>query len=88
MQKYAKIFVLYDFYSYFCRKLVYLFKNKACEGPPFIKYQPQVWGKHRGMEQLVAREDHSLEVSGSSPLPATQDNIEIININLSIKNHG
>lgn len=44
---------------------------------------------YRGMEQLVAREDHSLEVSGSSPLPATQDNIEIININLlSTKNYG
>ncbi len=38
------------------------------------------------MEQLVAREDHSLEVIGSSPISATQDNIEIINFNLEKKN--
>ena len=60
-------------------------KIKPAKALLSLNISPKCGAQYRGMEQLVAREDHSLEVSGSSPLPATQDNIEIININLSIK---
>ena len=37
--------------------------------------------KHRGVEQLVARQAHNLEVARSNPASATKTSRKVININ-------
>lgn len=48
----------------------------------------QCKNKHRGMEQLVARQSHTLKVVGSSPTPATKNNIHWVFTSKACRHFG
>lgn len=47
--------------------------KKSCELFGSIKYCIFICTQYRGVEQLVARQAHNLEVTGSSPVAATKN---------------